>query len=180
MSRPAPVRIRDARADEREAIREITLAAYGEYAGVMEPSAWAALRQAVTRALAAEGPAERIVAEQDGRLVGSVMLFPRSADAYEGAVAEAHWPELRLLAVAREARGRGVGEALVKECVRRARLTGASELGLHTSRSMRAAVRMYERFGFVRVPEHDFQPEGAELVTAYRLRLDEVELPGSP
>jgi hypothetical protein len=44
---------------------------------------------------------------------------------------------------------------------------------------MRAAVRMYERLGFVRVPEHDFQPEGAELVTAYRLRLDDPELPAT-
>jgi ribosomal protein S18 acetylase RimI-like enzyme len=60
---------------------------------------------------------------------------------------------------------------LVDECVRRAKASGAAELGLHTSKSMRAAIRMYERMGFVRAPEHDFHPEGAELVQGYRLRV---------
>jgi ribosomal protein S18 acetylase RimI-like enzyme len=46
-------------------------------------------------------------------------------------------------------------------------------LGLHTSRSMRAAVRLYERMGFVRDPEHDFHPPGAELVEGYLLRLND-------
>ena len=78
---------------------------------------------------------------------------------------------LRLLAVASSARGMGVGTALVEECVRRARAMGATVLGLHTSRSMQVAVGMYERMGFVRVPAHDFQPPGAELVTAYQLPL---------
>ena len=66
-----------------------------------------------------------------------------------------------------------IGGALVDECVRRARATGASVLGLHTSRSMRAAMRLYERMGFVRDPEHDFQPPGAELVEGYLLRLND-------
>jgi predicted N-acetyltransferase YhbS len=177
MSDAGALRIRDAREDEREAVRELTFASYGEYATLMEPDAWAALRQALVGALASREPAERIVAEREGRLVGSVMLYPRAADAYDGAVADAPWPELRLLAVSPDERGSGVGVALVKECLRRARLAGATEVGLHTSQTMRAAVRMYERLGFVRVPEHDFQPEGAELVTAYRLRLDDPELP---
>jgi ribosomal protein S18 acetylase RimI-like enzyme len=57
------------------------------------------------------------------------------------------------------------------ECVRRARRAGATAIGLHTSRSMRAAVAMYTRMGFVRVPEFDLQPPGTELVEAYRLTL---------
>jgi ribosomal protein S18 acetylase RimI-like enzyme len=59
----------------------------------------------------------------------------------------------------------------VEECARRARRMGATELGLHTSRSMAAAMRMYRRMGFVRAPDHDFQPPGAELVEGYRLPL---------
>lgn len=172
--RAAPLRIRDARPGEHAAIAALTLAAYAEYATLMEPSAWAALEQAVRTALASGEAAQRIVAEQDGVLVGSVMLYPPAADAYGGEVAHGSWPELRLLAVAREARGCGVGEALVHECVRRARTTGAPALGLHTSRSMRVARRMYERLGFVRAPEHDFQPPGAEIVEAYRLLLGDA------
>ncbi|HEX8359230.1 MAG TPA: GNAT family N-acetyltransferase [Longimicrobium sp.] len=164
--------LRDARDDEREVIREVTLAAYAELASVMEPGAWAGLDGAVRGALDAEGPGvERIVAERAGEVVGSVMLYHPAADAYGGAVKRASWPELRVLAVSPAERGAGVGQALVDECVRRARRMGASDLGLHTSHSLRAAVRMYERMGFVRAPEYDFRPGGAELVMAYRLPL---------
>jgi ribosomal protein S18 acetylase RimI-like enzyme len=166
------VRVRDARPDELGAVREITLRAYEEFARVMEPSAWGGLRSAVLGALDTELPAERIVAERDGELLGSVMLFPAATDSYGDPAASAAWPELRLLAVTPEGRGRGVGRALVEECVRRARSAGAAALGLHTSRSMRVAIRLYESLGFRRVPEHDFQPPGAELVTAYALPLD--------
>jgi hypothetical protein len=41
---------------------------------------------------------------------------------------------------------------------------------------MQVAVQMYERMGFVRAPEYDFRPGEAELVTAYRLRLESSPL----
>ena len=66
------------------------------------------------------------------------------------------------------------------ECVRRARSAGAHELGLHTSRSMRSAIRLYTRLGFTRAPERDFQPPGAELVEGYRLALGDDQLARSP
>jgi ribosomal protein S18 acetylase RimI-like enzyme len=165
------VRLRDARDEDLAAVRALTLQAYSEYAGVMEPSAWAGLEQAVRRTVESDSDAERIVAEHEGRIVGSVMLFPPSTSTYGGSVEAPPWPELRLLAVSPEARGMGVGRLLVDECVRRARASGATELGLHTSKSMDTAIGMYRRMGFVRAPEHDFQPEGAELVEGYRLRL---------
>ena len=162
--------IRDARPDEREAIRALTLQAYEQYAAIMRPDAWAGLAAAIGGGLDAEG-ADRIVAVREGRLLGSVALFPPAADAYPGETGPASWPELRLLAVSPDARGMGVGRLLVDECVRRARASGAAELGLHTSKSMETAIGMYRRMGFVRAPEHDFQPPGAELVEAYRLAL---------
>jgi GNAT superfamily N-acetyltransferase len=168
---PNGLRIRDARPDERDAIRDLTLQAYEQYASIMEPDAWAGLSGAIRGGLEVED-AERIVAERGGRLLGSVMLFPPAADAYPGERGSASSPELRLLAVAPEARGMGVGQALVEECVRRARRMGAAELGLHTSRSMADAMRMYRRMGFIRAPDQDFHPDGAELVEGYRLPLD--------
>jgi GNAT superfamily N-acetyltransferase len=168
--------IRDARADERAAIRDLTLAAYAEYATIMAPTAWVALWQAVRAGLDAEGAIERIVAERDGALLGSVMLYSPDANAYGDGVVAAGWPELRLLAVVPAARGQGVGTALVEECMRRARRAGAAALGLHTSESLRAGMHMYERMGFVRAPEGDFQPNGAELVMAYRVTLDDCSV----
>jgi predicted N-acetyltransferase YhbS len=170
--------IRDARPDEHDAIAALTLAAYAEYASIMTPTAWAGLADALRSALAREGT-ERVVAEMGGAVVGSVMLFPPEADAYGGIVGDERptdgaGPEIRLLAVSRDGRQRGVGEALVSECVRRARAQGASEVGLHTSRSMRAAMRLYGRLGFVRAPERDFEPEGGEIVEGYRLPLHDA------
>jgi hypothetical protein len=45
---------------------------------------------------------------------------------------------------------------------------------------MRAAARLYERMGFVRDPERDFQPPGAELVEGYLLRLEDVAPSSEP
>jgi ribosomal protein S18 acetylase RimI-like enzyme len=163
--------VRDARATERAAVRALTLDAYAEYARLMTPASWASLDGAVRDALDSAWTAECVVAEVGGRLAGSVFLFPPGADAYAGLAAPPPVPEVRLLAVAPWARGAGVGEALVRECARRARAAGAAALGLHTSASMAAARRMYARLGFVRAPEADFRPRGAELVEGYRLPL---------
>lgn len=163
--------IRDATEADWPAATELTRRAYSEFAFIMEPSAWEGLSGAIDSALSSDGPVERIVADAAGRIVGSVLLFPPAAQAYGELTGSSKVPELRLLAVAQDARGKGVGRALVKECVRRARLTGATELGLHTSRSMRAAMRLYLSMGFERVPERDFLPAGGEVVEGYSMAL---------
>jgi len=163
--------IRVAEPADRARIAELTTLAYREYATSMEPSAWAALEEALQASLENDVGVTRIVAELDGTIVGSAALYEPGAEAYGSLASRAHWPEVRLVAVAPSARGRGVARMLVSECARRARAAGATTLGLHTSRSMRAAQRLYERMGFVRDPEHDFQPPGAELVEGYRLAL---------
>ena len=60
---------------------------------------------------------------------------------------------------------------LMAECLHRSRLRAASALGLHTTGLMAVARGIYERIGFVRVPEFDFQPEPGVVVMAYRLDL---------
>lgn len=164
--------VRDARPDEFPIVAELTRRAYAEYAAIMEPNAWAGLSNAIETALAGDEPVERIIAEENGRIVGSAMLYAPDANAYGDVARRVRWPEVRLVSVAPDARRRGIARALMDECVRRARETGATEIGLHTSRSMRAAIRMYQSMGFERAPEHDFQPSGAELVEGYRLRVD--------
>ena len=171
MGQKDTLHIRDARDDERNAVRDATLAAYEEYAAILPGPAWVGYRRNLLATLDAEGPAERIVAERHGAIIGSVLLFPASANAYSGTTAGVDYPEVRLLAVVPGARGEGVGAALMDECARRARRAGATSLGLHTMDMMRAAVRMYERMGFVRAPDLDFAPAAGMLVKGYRLDL---------
>ena len=77
----------------------------------------------------------------------------------------------RLLGVHPDARGRGIGRLLTEECLRRARRAGRGAMGLHTTQPMAIARTMYERMGFVRMPEHDFYPVPGFHVMAYRLPL---------
>jgi len=133
---------------------------------------WDAYRQNIVATLAEVGPAEQIVVEQEGIIVGTVLLYPpRRVTSRQGDSIEMPWPEVRLLAVAPSARGRGVGAALMQECVRRVRRSGTGVLSLHTTDLMQAALRMYERMGFVRAPELDFHPAPGVTVKGYRLDL---------
>jgi len=173
--------IRNAREGDREEIRDVTLAAFQEYATVMHAH-WEGYRKGILNTLDDVKPAEPIVAEQDGAVAGAVLLYPPGTvfTRPDGSRTTLQNPEARLLAVAPSARGRGIGEALLRECIRRARRSGAAALTLHTSDFMRAGKRMYERMGFVRAPELDFHPSKDLTVMGYRLMFDDPSPPGSP
>lgn len=66
--------------------------------------------------------------------------------------------EFRMLAVRPEGRGRGAGEALVRECLARARARGLRRVVLSSQPPMTTAHRLYERLGFSRTPERDWEP----------------------
>ena len=163
--------IRDAHPDEMNVVLDLTLAAYDEFGSTMPAINWRGLSRNIVRTLNDPGQAEVIVAEMGAELVGSVLLFPGDIDAYGSNSEGAGIPEFRLLAVKPSARGKGIGSMLMEECIRRARLSGAAVLGLHTGDSMVVALPMYERRGFVRKPEFDFDVPDGELVKAYRLDL---------
>lgn len=91
-------------------------------------------------------------------LLGMVMLVPHTSPSRRFA-AEGE-TELHLLGVLPEARGYGVGRALVEAVMQAARELGSSRMLLWTQPSMQSAHRLYERAGFVRVPERDFEAGG--------------------
>ncbi|MER6156036.1 GNAT family N-acetyltransferase [Streptomyces sp. NPDC001868] len=125
------------------------------------------LRDVAKRAAAAEV----LVAVADGRVLGGVTFVPAGGPMAD--IARAGEAEIRMLAVDPEARGRGVGEALVRACVERARaVEGCVRVVLSTQRSMHAAHRVYERLGFTRTPERDWRP----LPDLYDLTLITYEL----
>ena len=68
-------------------------------------------------------------------------------------------------------RGRGVGELLVRTCLERARAAGKRRMVLSTDPRMTAAHRLYERLGFVRLPERDWSPLPGVQLMAYALEL---------
>jgi ribosomal protein S18 acetylase RimI-like enzyme len=68
-----------------------------------------------------------------------------------------------MLAVAPEARRRGVAERLVVAALREAVARGTGRVVLSTLDSMQAAHRLYQRLGFVPAPERDWGHEGVAL-----------------
>lgn len=165
--------IRDARPDDRDAILAVTLAAYEQYAAALTPPVWALYRQNIRSTLADVGPAAQVVAEDGGAVIGAVLLFPAGAVMANPGdrPATREWPEIRLLAVAPAARGKGVARRLMEECIQRARADGAPALTLHTADIMAVAMRLYERMGFARAPELDIRPAPGILAKGYKLML---------
>ena len=166
---------------DRDAILAVTLAAYAQYAAAL-PAHWEGYRQNIVATLAAAAPGTQIVALDGDRVVGAVLLLPAGA-AFEGPgvrAATLALPEVRLLAVAPSARGRGVGAALMRACIERARAASAAALTLHTTDFMEAAMRLYGRLGFVRAADLDFHPAPGIVVKGFRLDLASAPATGAP
>ncbi len=100
--------------------------------------------------------AERVwIAELDGRPVGCVMCVRDDAPATA---------RLRLLLVAPEARGLGIGDRLVGAVVGFARDAGYRDLVLWTNDVLGAARRIYQRHGFTLTAEKSHHSFGKDLV----------------
>ncbi|MFF3556386.1 bifunctional helix-turn-helix transcriptional regulator/GNAT family N-acetyltransferase [Streptomyces tsukubensis] len=95
------------------------------------------------------------IAEVDGRPAGSVMCVRDEAP---------DTARLRVLLVEPEARGRGVGERLVRAVIDFAREAGYRDLVLWTNDVLTGARRIYERSGFTLVSEEPHHSFGADLV----------------
>lgn len=162
---PDAVIVRPIRRAEFDSVADLTVRAYrtvyddlGDYETV--------LRRVGHRAR----HAEVLVAELDGRVVGTVTFVPGPGRYAEGDDPDAAW--IRMLAVEPAARGQGIGRRLTEECVARARGAGRRRLLLHTGDPQVVARRMYARLGFERRPDLDEEVDDDLWMRGYGLELD--------
>ena len=102
------------------------------------------------------------IAEHESAPVGSIMLV-RESDTVG---------RLRLLLVEPSARGLGVGDTLIVECLSFARLVGYAEVVLWTQANLLPARRLYDRAGFVLEETWPYDGFGDGLVSeTWRLRF---------
>jgi ribosomal protein S18 acetylase RimI-like enzyme len=158
--------IREATPAEFEAIGELVVNAYRD-AGETDTGYEPELRAVADRA--AQVPVLAAVDESTGRVLGTVTYVPGPGPFHEGKFGDA--ASFRMLAVATDARTRGIGRALVETCIERARAGGRVAIGIYTRPFMTSAHRMYERLGFHRAPELDWEYDPGEWLLAYRIEL---------
>ncbi|HWH31397.1 MAG TPA: GNAT family N-acetyltransferase [Egibacteraceae bacterium] len=157
--------IREARDDELDIVASLIVDAYAEYAARMSPDAWSFFAQDIANVRGRLGDARLLVAERDGRLIGSVTLYTDWRGAQSGTYS------MRLLAVPPECRGQGVGRALMEDGIARARAAGVSRLVLTAVQEMESVRDLSEHLGFVRDRSLDHEPAPGVRAEGYALHL---------
>ncbi|QVQ53013.1 GNAT family N-acetyltransferase [Spiractinospora alimapuensis] len=160
--------VRPASPEEFPTIGDLRVTAYVQRGFLREDDSYAAELRRL--GMGADTRDEVLVAVEEDRLVGTVTLMWRG-DQSELVTSDEE-AEIRALAVAPDAQGRGVARALVGATVTRARRSGAHTLLLCTQPTMRRAQRLYDALGFHRRPSLDWTPDGVDFtLLAYSLSL---------
>jgi GNAT superfamily N-acetyltransferase len=94
------------------------------------------------------------IAERDGKIVGSIFCVSKSKTV----------AALRVLYVEPSARGLGIGNRLVEECIGFAREAGYQTLTLWTNSVLDSARRIYQAKGFTLIEEERHHSFGKDLV----------------
>jgi ribosomal protein S18 acetylase RimI-like enzyme len=165
--------VRPVRADEHGAVGRLTVAGYEADGHLLRPdgtydheyAAW--IGDVAGRA----ADTEVLVAVDADRLLGTVTWCPPGSASAQLA-RQPHQGEFRTLSVDPDARGRGVGRALVEACLRRARRAGLDEVLLCSLTEMTAAHRLYLSMGFARRPDLDWSPQPGVRLLGFGWRLD--------
>jgi len=146
------------------------VAAYRHLPGAHMTDSYAAELVAVDRR-SVEAVVLIAVDDGDGSIAGAVTYVPDPSSPWAEDLREDE-AGVRMMGVAPEAQGRGIGATLIAACIARARAEGRTALFLHSTPWMLAAHRIYERAGFARVPERDWVPEPDIPLLAFRLEVD--------
>lgn len=111
-----------------------------------------------------------VVVSPEGRIDGAVVYFSDMSSYGSGgtATSEKNASGFRLLAVAHEARGKGIGKLLSRACIEKAKKDGNRQLIIHSTEFMKVAWKMYENMGFKRSKDLDFM-QGKLPVYGFRM-----------
>ena len=137
-------KLRDFCDADAPALNSVALAAFEQFK--TEYSDWQTMAGNVSKMSELAGSGEIIVADVDERIAGGVAYVPGGRP--KAAYFDQFWPIIRMLVVHPTARGRGLGRALIEECIQKARRDKAPLIAMHTTPIMTVALPLYLRMGF--------------------------------
>ena len=143
--RPAGIVVRAFRAEDTSAVADLNRAWLDRF-GIREPIDDRFLADPAAEVITPGGAI--FIAEIDGRFAGTCAIVPHADGVFE----------IIKLAVAPEAKGRGIGRQLIAACLAFARSRGARRAALVSNSQLTTAIRIYEEMGFVHRPLPPGQP----------------------
>jgi GNAT superfamily N-acetyltransferase len=164
--------VRNARPQEFPAIGDLMVDVYSRLEGFPQQPEYFAMLKNIGE-ITKRPHTELIVAvTPEGKIEGAVVYFSDMSSYGSGgsATGEKNASGFRLLAVAPEARGKGIGRLLTQACIEKAREDKNEQLIIHSTEFMKVAWKMYERMGFERSEDLDFM-QGELPVFGFRLHL---------
>lgn len=161
----AGIRVRAAASEDHPEMRAVLRAAYTPYARTLGPELFDRYLADLLDLEAHSAHGRLLVAEVDGRIVGTAAFYPDTS------IQQFGWPRGwaggRALSLHPDARGRGVAQALLAHCESLAVMAGARVFAFHADDFMVDAVALYEHLGYRRAPDFD-----TELASHYGVRTD--------
>lgn len=161
--------IRPIRPEEHATLAAITVDAYRRAdtgdRSFLSPEYEAELRDVTGRAAVAD---VLVAVDGDGSILGGLTYIPPGANPLSEH-RETELASIRMLAVAADAQGRGIGRALTEAAMDRARAAGAPGMILHSTWVMTTAHRLYTSLGWVRDPSLDWEPEPGVDLWGFRI-----------
>ncbi|HEX6361105.1 GNAT family N-acetyltransferase [Actinophytocola sp.] len=173
--------VRPMRPEERDDVRDLLAEAYLPYEKEMVPAVFARYLDSVivtdeNQTLVAVDGDDTVLGTARLYLPGTAPMTPRRPVEWTDPM-PADWAWVRSVAVRPAVRGTGVAPTIMAYC--KGHVGDATAILLHTMDFMPAAIRLYERLGYERVPRWDFQAGRAAATSmdetfhakAYRLTL---------
>ena len=157
--------IRLAKSAEYKAIGQLMVTVYSQLEGFPQPEEQPAYYHKLANIgeLAVLDGVDLLVAVNEDHHIGGAVVYFHDITQY-GAQGVADKEEdaggFRLLAVDPATRGQGLGKKLTQACLDLAKETGKKQVVIHSTKAMQVAWGMYEKLGFVRAEDLDFQQEG--------------------
>ncbi len=169
--------IRNARPEEFEKVGKLMVDVYSQLEGFPnkadQPEYYRLLLN-VGKFTEEENTELLVAISDENKVVGAVVYFSDLKNYGSGGTVTRikNASGFRLLAVDPKERGKGIGKLLSLACIDRAKMRKQKQLFIHSTASMKVAWGMYERLGFVRHDEIDFN-QGDLPVFGFRLDLEE-------